>query len=57
MTTRDFVKRQEQKLAKKYAQRSLRQVVRQHATTTKDQMDQINQAYKKFIETPIPSQE
>ncbi len=51
--TKRFIERQEQKLAAKYARQSFRQLVRKHATSTKDQLQDIDRAYKRFIETPI----
>lgn len=51
--TKRFIERQEQKLAAKYARRSFRQLVRKHATSTKEQMADIDRAYRQFIETPV----
>ena len=51
--TKKFIERQEQKLAEKYARQSFRRLVRKHATSTKEQMEDIDRAYRQFIETPV----
>lgn len=51
--TKRFIERQEQKLAAKYARQTFRQMVRKHATSTTEQLRDIDRAYKQFIETPI----
>jgi hypothetical protein len=54
---KNFVKKQRGNLPLKYARRytrsTLRQLVRRQSITTASQLEQIETAYRRFIETPL----
>lgn len=53
VNAREFVKRKEQQLPAKYARRSLRQLIDRNASTSKQQLEEINKAYTMFIDMPF----
>lgn len=53
VNAKEFIKRKEHDLAKKYAKRSLRRLIHRNASTTQEQLDQIDNAYRQFIDLPL----